>query len=114
MNRLPPWRLAAGIGVLAALFFFLAVFAPYYFRNLELQNYVSEMTHRVAAETPSDDVLRTRVVEKAHQLQLPVMADNVHIGHAADGLQIDVRYMVNINLPGYTVNLHFYPGAGSR
>jgi hypothetical protein len=25
-----------------------------------------------------------------------------------------VRYFVRVSLPGYTVDLHFYPGAGSR
>jgi hypothetical protein len=114
VSRLPPWRLAVGIAILASLIFFLAVFAPYYFRNLELQNYVSEMTHGAATGTPSDDVLRTRVVERAHQLRLPVVDDDVHINHLPEGLHIDVRYMVSVNLPGYTVNLHFYPGAGSR
>jgi hypothetical protein len=29
-------------------------------------------------------------------------------------MRIDVRYQVRVDLPGYTVNLHFYPGAGSR
>ncbi|HYW47395.1 MAG TPA: hypothetical protein VE959_31290 [Bryobacteraceae bacterium] len=114
MNQVPRWRLAAGIAVLAALVFVLADFAPYYFRNLELQNYVSDITHRGPSQTQSDDVLRTWVVEKAHQLRLPVSADDVHVSHLAEGLQIDVRYMVSVNLPGYSVNLHFYPGAGSR
>ena len=114
MNSIPRWRIAAGIFVLAGLVFFLALFAPYYFRNLQLQTYVSEMTHRVAAGPPSDDVLRTRVVEEARRLSLPVSDDNVRISHTGDGLQVDVRYSVSINLPGYAVKLHFYPGAGSR
>ena len=101
------------MAILAGLIFFLALFAPYYFRNFELQNYVSEMTRGAAGGTPSDDVLRTRVLEKAHQLLLPVVDDNVQINHLPEGLHIDVRYMVSVNLPGFTVNLHFYPGAGS-
>jgi hypothetical protein len=38
----------------------------------------------------------------------------VHIDRSADGLRIDVRYFVRVTLPFYTVDLHFYPGAGSR
>ena len=114
MNRLPRWRLIVGIAILAGLLVLLAVFAPYYFRNLELQNFVSEMTRGGAAATFPDAVLRTRIVDRAHQLQLPVMDDDVHVSHLSDGTHIDVRYMVSVNLPGYTVNLHFYPGAGSR
>jgi len=29
-------------------------------------------------------------------------------------MRIDVRYFVRVNLPAYTVDLHFYPGAGSK
>jgi hypothetical protein len=114
VNSLPRWRLAVGVLILAALVFLLAVFAPYYFRNLQLQSYVSDLTRAATADTVSDDVLRTRVVERAHQLRLPVMDDDVHVSHLVEGLHIDVRYIVSVNLPGYTVNLHFYPGAGSR
>ncbi len=92
----------------------LAVFAPYYFRNLELQNYVSGITHRAGAATMSDQALRSMVLEKSRQLRLPIVEDNVHVNHTPEGLHIDVRYFVRVNLPGYTVDLHFYPGAGSR
>jgi hypothetical protein len=29
-------------------------------------------------------------------------------------VHIEVRYAVRVDLPFYTVDLHFYPGAGSR
>ncbi len=90
------------------------MFAPYYFRNYELQSYVSDVTQRVENQSKSDDALSSAVAEKARQLGLPVTADEVHVTHPASGLRIDVRYFVRIDFPGYTVNLHFYPGAGSR
>ncbi len=114
MNGVPRWRLAAAAAILAVLVLLLAVFAPYYFRNLELQNYVSEVTRRADAKTQSDDVLRTWVLDKASELKLPIKADNVHISRSPVGLHIDVRYFVRVDLPGYTVDLHFYPGAGSH
>jgi hypothetical protein len=113
---LPRWRIAVAIGILLALGGLLAFLAPTYFRNLELQNFVSQMTRSEAAQTQSDDTIRAMVLEKAQSLQLPVAADNVHILHAADQKlqRIDVRYFVQVNLPLYTVTLHFYPGAGSK
>ena len=33
----------------------------------------------------------------------------MQIIRSPDTLRIDVRYMVPVNLPGYTVDLHFYP-----
>jgi hypothetical protein len=114
VNPLPRWRVVAGCLVLAALVFFAVLFAPVYIRNLKLQNFVDEMTHRVENEKQSDEVLRSRVLEKARQLDLPVREDNVHIFRSADGLRIDVQYAVTVTAPFYSVGIHFYPGAGSR
>jgi hypothetical protein len=114
VSRVPRWRIAAAAAVLAALAAFTAMFAPIYFHNLELQNFVSEVAQRVENQTNSDDVLRTWVLDKAHELDLPVKEDNVHVIRSREGMRIDVRYFVRVSLPGYTVDLHFYPGAGSR
>jgi hypothetical protein len=114
VNRVPRWRVAAAGVVLAALIFLLAVFAPYYVRNLRLQNFVSATTQRVEARTTSEEALRASVLDKARQLGLPVTADNVQVRRTPEGPRIDVRYFVRVSLPGYTVDLHFYPGAGSH
>ena len=115
MNSVPVWRKAVGIAVLAALAFFIAIFTPIYFHNFELRDYVDKLTRSVDNQKESDDLLRTQVVEKAHELKLPsVTADNVHVFRSADRMRIEVRYRVSVNMPGYTVMLHFYPGAGSR
>jgi hypothetical protein len=112
--KVAPWRLAAGAAVLAILAFLGARLFPIYLHNLELQQYVEDVTHRTSSYSASDDVLRTWVLDKAAQLSLPVHADNVHIRRESARLSIDVRYEMRVDLPLYTVNLHFYPGAGSR
>jgi hypothetical protein len=114
VNRVARWRIAAAAVILAGLVGFLVLFAPIYLRNRRLQTYVSGLTQNVENARKSDDLLRTWVLDKAHTLHLPVAAGNVHIRRTADRLQIDVRYIVRVDLPGYTVDLHFYPGAGSR
>jgi hypothetical protein len=108
------WRIAAAAAVLIALAYFGVVFAPIYFRNMELQSYVAGVARDPANHGRPDDLLRTWVLEKAYRLELPVKSDNIRIDHSDDGIRIDVRYFVRVNLPGYTVDLHFYPGAGSR
>ncbi|MBZ5583607.1 MAG: hypothetical protein LAQ30_15640, partial [Acidobacteriia bacterium] len=98
------------------------IFAPIYLRNLRFQSFVAALPQRVAKETaagapPSDDLLRTWVLDKAHRLDLPVTAGDVQI-HRSPGVglveRIEVKYLVRVDFPGYTVNLHFYPGAGSK
>ena len=114
MNPVPRWRIAAAVLVLAALLGFGAMFAPIYADNLKLQTYVEEITRRVDSRNQPDETLRQNVLQKARELDLPVKADNVHIIRSPEGLRIDVRYFVRVTVPGYTVDLHFYPGAGSR
>lgn len=84
--------------------------APVYFRNLELQRFVEGL--RAAAPSSTDDVLRARVLAEAADLHLPVKAENVRIERAEGNVRIEVRYVVRVDLPLYTVDLHFYPGAG--
>ena len=114
MNRVPRWRIAAAVAVLAALLGFGALFAPIYLGNLKLQTYVSEITQSVDSRNQPDEALVRNVLNKARELDLPVKADNVHIIRSPENLRIDVRYFVRVSVPGYTVDLHFYPGAGSR
>ena len=108
------WRIVVAAVVLLGLAGFSILFAPIYFHNLELQNYVSELTRSGDGQSNSDEVLRTRILNKAAELGLPVKANNVLIHHSPEGVRIDVRYFVRVDFPGYTVDLHFYPGAGSR
>ena len=111
MNRL---RIAAAILILAILAFLGARLLPLYLENMRLQSYVEGITRDAENRTRPDDVLRVAVLERAALLGLPVKADNVHIKRSSDSVRIDVRYIVRVDFPMYTVDLHFYPGAGSR
>jgi hypothetical protein len=113
-RRVAPWRIALAVVVLGGLAYFTAIFSPIYFRNMELQSYVAGVARDPANQSRPDDLLRTWVLERANRLDLPVKSDNVQISRSADSMRIDVRYFVRVELPGYTVDLHFYPGAGSR
>jgi hypothetical protein len=122
VTRVPRWRIATAAGVLAVLALFAAVVAPIYYRDMQLQSFVRDLPRRVddviqAGSPPSDDLVRTWVLHEASRLGIPVKPDDVQVLRSAGSRQverIEVRYFVQVDLPGYTVNLHFYPGAGSR
>ena len=111
MQRL---RIALAVAILAALGVFGVRLLPLYLDNMRLQSYVDGITQDAEARTRPDEALRVNVLEKAASLGLPIKADNVHIKRSNDNVRIDVRYIVRVDLPLYTVDLHFYPGAGSR
>ena len=114
MTPVPRWRIACGIAVLAGMAAILAVFAPIYLHNLQFQSYVASLTQSAGSQSRSDTELRGLILQRAHSLDLPVTEDNVHIERSPSTMRIEVRYLVPVSLPGYAVNLHFYPGAGSR
>ena len=107
------WRLAAGVLILIALAAFGVILIPLYYRNYQFQQYVSAAAQRVENRTKSDDVLRDWLLDKADLLRLPVKAGDVHIDRRPDKFQIEVKYAVRVDLPGYTVNLHFDPRAAN-
>ena len=104
-DRVAVWRVVAAVAILGGLVFFAVLLAPVYFHNFQLQNFVASITKD--ARNQPDNVLRTLVVDKARQLDLPVPAENVQISHSSEGVRIDVRYFVRVSFPGYTVDLHF-------
>src|SRR5690242_5631623 len=104
MRRL---RVAAAVLILMALAFFAARLAPVYLENMRLQSYVAGIAQNADNGTRPDDALRVDVLEKAAFLGLPVKADNVHIKRSNGSVRIDVRYIVRVAFPLYTVDLHF-------
>jgi len=111
---MPRVRVALAVVILVALGVFAIRLLPLYLDNMRLQSYVDGVAQDAEARTRPDEALRVTVLEKAASLGLPVRADNVHIKRSNDSVRIDVRYIVRVDLPLYTVDLHFYPGAGSR
>jgi hypothetical protein len=107
VNRVPRWRVAAGVLVLAALGLFAAVLTPVYVRSFALHRFVSSLTHNVGIRDRSEDALRGVVVAKARSLSLPVTASDVQIIRTGGEVRVVVRYVVKVDLPGYTVELHF-------
>ena len=111
MHRL---RIAAAALILVVLAVLGARLLPLYLDNMRLQSYVEGIAQNEEARTRPDDALRVAVLERAAFLGLPIKAENVHIKRSSDTMRIDVRYIVRVDFPLYTVDLHFYPGAGSR
>ncbi|MGH9657098.1 MAG: hypothetical protein ACRD96_01060 [Bryobacteraceae bacterium] len=107
-------RLAGAVAILAVGAALGARLTPIYLKNLELQRFVEETTRDAANHTRPDAVLKTRVLEKAAVLGLPLRESNVQVKRPDGAIRIEARYVVRVDLPLYTVDLHFYPGAGSR
>ena len=105
------WRIAGGIVVLIVLLLMGVLLAPPYYENWRLQRYLNALARDPASHQRSIDLLRALVVDKAASMGLPVRIGDVQITPGPGAPKIEVLYVVHVELPLYTVDLHFRPGA---
>ena len=108
----PSPRQWLAVALLAVFLYITASLAPYFISNLRLGRYVEELTQSPGIPDRSPDEIRAQVAERARQLGLPVGASDVQVELTPATARIAVRYLVPVELPGYTVKLHFAPSAG--
>jgi hypothetical protein len=112
-QNLPVWRLIGAILVLAGLAGVLLALAPVYFENYELGQYVRSLARAANAGAVPDETLRSEVLDRARQLDLPVEAGDIRISHTEGKVQVQMKYAVNMDFPVYQVDLHFHPSVTS-
>jgi hypothetical protein len=105
--RLPLWRTVSGFAVLLGLAAVLLSLLPIYIGNFRLTQFLTTISADRTAE--NEDVLRSRILARARQLDLPVRPDDIHIGHEGGKIQFSLRYKVQKDLGLAHVDLHFHP-----
>lgn len=101
-------RVGVALAALAVLVAIGVMLIPPYFENMEFQRYLDT----VAYQRRPADMLRAEIVSKAGQLGLPVREGDIRIIPKGNGVRIEVVYVIRVDLPLYTVDLHFHPKAG--
>lgn len=54
-----------------------------------------------------DKRIKTDIIAKAKQLELPVTEDDIRINRTSTYIRIEVKYTVPVEFPGYTYNWAF-------
>lgn len=103
------WRVVAGVGVLVLLAVVAGALIPPYFDNMKFQRFLDSAVER----SQSPEVLRAEIVSKAAQLGLPVRAGDVNVTRRGNRLLVEIVYIIRVDLPLYTVDLHFHPSASA-
>jgi hypothetical protein len=106
-------RLIAGGLVLLILLILGAFLVPPYAANWRLQSYVNDLVDDPSTAKRPPELVRAQVLNQAAGLGLPVRPEDVHVGVNQGAVNIDILYIVHVDLAGYTVDLHFRPAAGS-
>jgi hypothetical protein len=110
---LPVWRLIAAILVLLSMAGVLLALAPVYFDNFRLSQYIRSLARRPNAASTPDETIRSAVVDRARELDLPIRPEDVKISHSQGKLELQMKYAVQMDFPLYQVDLHFHPSATS-
>lgn len=93
--------------VLVALAAYVGVkTVPVMIDGYAFRDYLEEEA-RFAALRNKDDEVRTRVLRKAQELELPIGAKNITIIRGSSRFDIKVKYTVPIETPFYTYNWVF-------
>lgn len=108
------WRLLAAAAIVAALLGFGALLFRPYLQNWRFQNYLENVAFSQSANQQAELMTRADIADHAAQLGLPVSTDQIRVNKSDAGLYLEVRYFVRVDLPLYTVDLHFRPSAGVR
>ena len=61
---------------------------------------------KFAANMPPE-VIAKSIVDKAHELELPVTKEDVHVERIGDNIRMRAVYVVPVEFPGYTYLWHF-------
>ena len=102
--KLPLWRLIVGIAVLGSFVAIIGLMTPVYIDDYRLYRDVQAIA---AAPGTPDETMRAEVIARAHELDLPVHPNDVHIIHAGGKTKIEMRYTVKMDIALYPVDLHF-------
>jgi hypothetical protein len=94
------------VAVLAALSGIAILLVPAYFRNLQLRSFLRETA------PVSDEILRRDLLNQSRLLGLDIAPERIQIHHSPAGSPTDVRYVIRVSMPLYTVDLHFSSKVG--
>ena len=100
-GRVPAWRVAAAVVVLVGLGSIGALMAPVYWRNFELEKFLQ------SRPASSEEALRQSILDKGHSLGLDIPPDHLQIRRPPGSGGAELRYVVRVSLPLYTLDLHF-------
>lgn len=105
-QKLPLWRLITGFAVIGGFGWVVASLAPVYVDNYRLGRYVHDLAAASPAAIQTDDQLKTQIIGRAHQLDLPLTSGDIQVVSRSGKRHLEAKYKVKMDLGIYPVDLH--------
>jgi len=110
-------KLLVALGVIGVGVYVGFELVPPIFANYQLQDAIQNEAVLQSYSNKSDDEIRTTILKKAQDLEIPLTEDQVvvqRVGAGGSGsLAISANYTVHIELPYYPLDLQFHPASKS-
>ena len=102
-----------GIGVMVAAILIGVLLIPAYWANYQFEDAIKTEALMSTNSTKTEDAIRDTVFKRAKDLDIPLTKDDIkvqRVGSMGNGsVSIEAPYTVPVNLPGYSMELHFTP-----
>lgn len=96
-----------GIFVVVAGFYLAWRVLPYYYANMEYQDYVEEQARIESYSTHNENDIQEIYAKKAAELSIPLTASQIHVQKAGSDLSIWAEYDVHVDVPVHPFDMHF-------
>lgn len=111
-------KLVAGIFVMVAAVYLIAVLAPPFFSNYQFEDAIRTEAQMDTYNTKTEDQIRDAIFRKAQDLDVPVSREQIKVqrtGVTGTGsISIEAPYIVHVSLPGYPMDLNFDPSSRNK
>ena len=101
--------------VLGAMVYVGYKLIPPYAHNYQFTEEITSIARLSSyAQGKTDEDIKQEVLAKARDLDVPLKSDDIRVQKTGTSVNIDVNYVVHVELPGYPVDLKFNPTAGNK
>lgn len=111
-------KMAAGIFVMVASIYLIAVLAPPFFSNYQFEDAIRTEAQMDTYNTKTEDQIRDAVFKKAQELDVPVTREQIKVQRSGvtgtGSISIEAPYIVHISVPGYPLDLNFDPSTRNK
>jgi hypothetical protein len=108
-------RAILGIVVIGVVIFLSVKLIPPYVSNYQFQQQIDSVARYAAyAQGRTAEDIKQEVLAKARECDVLLTPEAVEVEKTGTTVNIDVKYVVQVELPGKTVEMRFNPVAGNK
>lgn len=100
--------------ILAAAVFVGIKIVPAYFSNYQLQDSMLTEARFAVASRKSEEDIRAAIWKKIQELDIPAKREDIKVTIMDSTVNIEVNYVVHVDLKAYEFNLEFHPHADNH